>query len=183
MRRVVGLAAVIAGACGAQTKYTPTMVAPGELTLRYDDGLEVWAGRAALATAPRFSGLAETVECVPRAREHAQRAAAEGRRATGLAWAGGVLGVSALGGLSGLAFLERDRVLAFSLLGAGVALGITGVVLAASSLGPKNRANGHAVDAVNFYNDEIGSLGGTCRAPPLPPVPIPIPAVPGPSPP
>jgi len=35
--------------------------------------------------------------------------------------------------------------------------------LGAGSLGAKAHANGHALDAVNFYNDALGSSGGSCR--------------------
>jgi hypothetical protein len=93
-------------ACGAVTEYRPRIVSQHELTLAYADGLQVYAGRELLTEAPRFSGLAEYVHCVPRAAEHADDAQGHGQAATGLAVTGVVLGAGSLGGLSGLAFLE-----------------------------------------------------------------------------
>jgi hypothetical protein len=51
------------------------------------------------------------------------------------------------------------------MLAAGLGGAITGVVLAAIGRHEKNVANGHAVDAMNYYNDAVGSLGGTCQKP------------------
>jgi hypothetical protein len=165
--------------CGGQTGYVPKVVAHSELTMRYDDGLEIWTGRRMLARAPGFEGLAHHVRCVPRAREHAEQAESDGATAIGTGWAGGVLGVLGLGGLAGLAFLEEDEVKAYAILGSGVAVGLIGVVLAGFSRNLKNSANGHAVDALNYYNDAVGSLGGSCdhrqrrRSKPPPPALVP----------
>ncbi len=181
-------------ACGsASSGYVPRYVARGELTLRYDDGLEIHAGKRRLTDAPAFGGLADYTRCVPRAFGHAQAAESDGSAAIGTGIAGSVIAVSGLGGLAGLAFLDTDKPLAFSLLGTGVGVGLLGMSLALVSRALKNSANGHAVDAVNFYNDEVGFYGGSCdfrppapepaavavpAAVPLAPVPAPAPALP-----
>ncbi|HNN97929.1 MAG TPA: hypothetical protein PKI03_36950, partial [Pseudomonadota bacterium] len=71
-----------------------------------------------------------------------------------------------------------------------------GLTLSIVSWRLKNHANGHAHDAVNFYNDSVGSLGATCddlsypspvgpapaaAVPPADPgaVPSAVPAIPG----
>lgn len=157
-----GLVVVLTGCSSASTIYVPRFVARGELTLRYDDGVEIYAGKKRLTDAPGFSGLAHYSRCVPRAREHAEAAESDGGAAIGTGIAGSIIGVSGLGGLSGLAFLDSDKPLAFSLLGTGVAVGLIGMTLALVSRSLKNSANGHAVDAVNYYNDEVGFYGGSC---------------------
>jgi hypothetical protein len=150
------VAAFGAGCGSASSVYTPKLVARGELTLRYDDGVEIYAGRKRLADAPGFGGLANYVSCVPRAFEHAEAAESDGEAAIGTGFAGAFIGVAGLGGLSGLAFLDTDKPLAFGLLGTGVAAGLVGITMALISRGLKNSANGHATDAVNYYNDDIG---------------------------
>lgn len=191
MKGALWVLALAAAGCGGKTGYVPKVVAHSELTMRYDDGLEIWTGRRMLARAPGFEGLAHHVRCVPRAREHAEQAESDGATAIGTGWAGGVLGVLGLGGLAGLAFLEEDEVKAYAILGSGVAVGLIGVVLAGFSRNLKNSANGHAVDALNYYNDAVGSLGGSCdnrkqRTPKPPPaalVPRKPPPQPAPAPP
>ncbi|MBW2458369.1 MAG: hypothetical protein JRI68_27955 [Deltaproteobacteria bacterium] len=163
-------AGVWVGGCSSASSYEPRYVGPGELTLRYDDGLQIFAGKALLADSPGYGGLTDYVRCVPIAAEHAEAAENDGSAAIGTGWAGGVLGVAGLGGLAGLAYLEEDETKAFAILGTGVAAGLLGISLAIISRSMKNSANGHAVDAVNYYNDSIGSLGGTCKRPP-PPLP------------
>lgn len=153
---------VLTGCTSASTIYAPRFVARGELTLRYDDGVEIYAGKKRLTDAPGFGGLADYTRCVPRALEHAEAAESDGGAAIGTGIAGSIIGVSGLGGLSGLAFLDSDKPLAFSLLGTGVAVGLIGMTLALVSRSMKNSANGHAVDAVNYYNDEVGFYGGSC---------------------
>jgi hypothetical protein len=95
---------------------------------------------------------------VPAAKENAAEAARAGRRAVALSISGGVIAPLGLVGLAGLA----DEPYRWAFVGAGGALAVTGVVLAAVGRLERNRANGHAVDAVNFYDDAVGSLGATC---------------------
>ncbi len=169
------IAGLWVGGCSSASSYEPRYVGPGELTLRYDDGLQIFAGKELLADSPGYGGLTDYVRCVPAAAEHAEAAENDGSAAIGTGWAGGVLGVAGLGGLAGLAYLEEDETKAFAILGTGVAAGLLGITLAIISRSMKNSANGHAVDAVNYYNDDIGSLGGTCKLPP-PPLPEVVPA-------
>ena len=56
--------------------------------------------------------------------------------------------------------------MAFGLLGAGLGAAVVGIVLAATSRPLRNHGHGHAIDALNYYNDAIGSVGGTCAVPP-----------------
>jgi len=168
------------------SSYEPQHVGPAELTLRYNRGVEVYSGRNFLAKGPTYRGLAEHVSCVPRAYEHARYAQKHGRARRGLAWSGGALGVASLGGLSGFAFLEEEPKTAFALLGAGLGVAVLGIVLAGASRSAGNQAHGNAIDAINYYNDAVGSVGGSCAAapagaPPIAMIPSPSPS-PGPSP-
>lgn len=162
---VTVLASLLAGGAGctsAMTGYEPRLVARGELTLRYDDGFEFWSGGQRVAQGYHYNGLPEHVRCVPKASEHAIAAGDDGRIGTTLSALGIVFGVGSLGGLGGLAYYDKNETLMAAWLGTGIALGVTGVVLAALSRGYKNSANGHAVDAMNYYNDAVGSLGASC---------------------
>lgn len=137
-------------------------IGPGELALAYDQRLQVLGGAAdVVATEPDFDGLEAHVDCSPQAVRHAAAAKRHGRRARRLAWAGGVLGVTSLGGLGGLAARESNPAVAGAVVGSGLALGLIGVVLAGTSRAHRNRAAGNAVDAVNIYNDE--ARGGQSR--------------------
>jgi hypothetical protein len=154
------LACMIAAGC-ATTHYEPQLVARGELTLRYQDGFEVWAGGAPVARGLRWEGLPAFVRCVPAARAQAEQAVRAGRAAVALSWLGGILGVAGFGGLVGaVADGEQDHLGYW--LGAGVGAAVAGTLLAGFGRLYKNRANGHAVDATHFYNDAVGSLGATC---------------------
>jgi predicted lipid-binding transport protein (Tim44 family) len=175
----------LSGCGSAATAYAPRYVAPGELTLRYDDGLEIYAGRGFLTDSPDFDGLSDFVRCVPRAAEHAHTAEEQGSAAIGTNIAGVTLGIGGLGGLSGLAYLGDNDSLGIALLGTGVAVGLLGLSMVLVSRSLRNSANGHAVDATNYYNDRVGAFGGSCdrparRAPQPPAGPLaqPAPATP-----
>jgi hypothetical protein len=148
---------LLVAAC-VSTQYTPRVVARGELTLQNHGGLEARAGGRRIAKALSWNGLEAYVGCVPEAREHATAARKNGRASTALAVLGGTFGVLALGGLA--AFADHEH--AWAWLGAGIGSGALGAVFAGTSQLLRNRANGHAVDAVNYYNDAAGSLGAAC---------------------
>lgn len=173
MRAALALVLVAAVGC-AETSYAPRVVARGELTLRYRDGAyEMWGGGQRVARGLGWRGLAGYVGCVGAARADAEGARRDGAASLGLAIAGGTLGVAALGGLYGFADSDHE----WEWLGSGIAVAAVGVVLAASSRMLRNRANGRAIDAMNRYDDAVGSLGATCAdlryPPPAGPAPPP----------
>lgn len=171
---LLGAAALglLAGCGSGMTQYTPQLRARGELTLHYDNGFSMTAEGREIASGHSWGGLTEYVKCVPKAKEHAEAAESSGSAAVALSWVGAGIGLGSLGSLAGLSVYDKDPNLAGAILGAGVFAAVTGVVLAAVGRNQKNVANGHAVDAMNYYNDAVGSYGGTCRkpAPPLPQV-------------
>ncbi|MCS6914426.1 MAG: hypothetical protein RMK29_01015 [Myxococcales bacterium] len=154
---LLGAAAVSLPAC-ATTQYAPQLVARGELVLRYDGGFEMWGGGRRVARSLLYRGLEHYVRCVPEARDHARAAAHYGAAALGLSIVGGTLGVASLVGLYGLA----DPPNMWYWLGGGLSSAVTGTVLVGLARSYRNRANGHAVDALNYYNDRVGSLGASC---------------------
>lgn len=142
----------------ATTQYAPQVVARGELTMRYDGHVEMWAGGQKVASGLGYGGLESYVRCVPAAAEQAHQAASSGRKAIAFSVLGGVLGASGLIGLVGL--VDRDN---WGLwVGGGLGLAAIGLGFSIGSWRAKNHANGHALDALNYYNDSVGSLGATC---------------------
>ncbi len=178
-------AALASSGCGsAMSTYRPVRVLPSELNVRYDDAFLVYAGDQPLTEGPRFEGLTDFVHCVPAARYHAE--AAEGWGSTAGVLKGLTFGLAGagLGGLAGLGFNGKDDMAMFALLIGGVVLEALAITTGAVSMGAKTQASGHALDAVNYYNDAAGSLGGMCPsryevAPTAPPAAAPaIPAPP-----
>ncbi len=171
MRRAALLLALLSG-CSAVSQYQPRVLARGELTVRYDEVFELWSGGKRVSRGLTWTGLEDHVECVPLAREHARMARVAGQSALAFSILGGTLGVLALGGLVGLA----DKAHQWEWLGSGLASGAAGLGFAIAGHALRPRANGHAIDAHNFYNDAVGSLGATCAdlkyPPPAGPHPI-----------
>jgi hypothetical protein len=157
---VRALVAVLVVGC-AHTDYRPQVVARGELVLQQHGQLEMVAAHRRVARALDWRGLEPFVRCVPAAQAHAQKAARDGRASRVLAWVGGALAVASLGSLGGLADADVNHKIAW--LGAGGAVAIVGTTLAGVSRLERNRANGHAVDALNYYNDAVGSRGTVCE--------------------
>lgn len=159
--RLISLCTALATGC-ATTAYRPSRTPPGELALGYDGVLQVWTADRRVAQAPAFDGLPEFVACSPEARRHAEAAHSEGSRASIFSFTSVGLAVVGLGGLSGLALEHRDeRAMAALLLG-GIAVEIAAVAIAGSSLAARVKAQGNAIDAVNFYNDAVSSRSGAC---------------------
>ena len=154
--------ALLGGCSSATSAYRPARVYAHELNVRYDDAFLVFAGNNLVAEGPGFAGLTDQVHCVPDARSHAEAAESWGTAASlfkgftyGLAGAG-------LGGLAGLGFKDKNDDAMFALLITGLVLEAGAIALGAMSLGAKAQASGNALDAVNYYNDSVGSLGGSC---------------------
>jgi hypothetical protein len=159
----VGAGGLLSGCSVATTRYDAQMVARGELILRYNDGYEMWSAGRPVTHGVRYKGLPKFVRCVPLAHQHALEARADGTTAVTLSVLGGVFAVGGLGGLAGLAFKDENPSAMYGLLLGGVGMEVLGLVLASVGRSYKVSANGHAVDAMNYYNDEVGSLGGSCN--------------------
>lgn len=184
---VATLGTTTLGGC-ASTRYAPQVVARGELTLRYDSGFELWAGQQQVSSGLSWGGLRRFVRCVPAAEEHARKARSSGTAAVAMSTFGVIFGAGSFIAGAGINDAENR----WSWIGAGVASAVLGLVFAITARALKNSANGHAVDAMNYYNDAVGSLGATCddltyppsagplpgyapEEPPPPPPPMPMP--------
>jgi hypothetical protein len=166
---VIALGGALLGCTSATTRYTPVVIAQGELVVRYDDGFELWAAGQPVATDPRYRGLPAFVRCVPYAHRHAQAARAAGTRALAFSVTAGGLAVAGLGGLAGLAFKDRNNTVMAAFLLTGIGVEVLGAVFAGLARASRLSAMGHAIDAVNYYNDAVGSTGRSCWEPPAPP--------------
>lgn len=162
--------------------YEPQLLSRGEMTVRANwRGVELRAGGQRIASSlGLYDGLTDYVGCVPRARTYAERA-----RFTSIA-AAVFSGGAVLFGLLGFGYLIRDaatydqpslsdckpgdqgteqctvRYTNQPLSGRSFTLSLIGSVLAGLSVSLRYRATGQAVDAMNYYNDAVGSLGATC---------------------
>lgn len=153
--------ALLMGCGSGLTVVEPRVLGPNELALRYDNEFQIVSPQGEVASGLRYEGLHDYVYCVPDAARHAEAAQSSGSTAVGLTVAGIGLGVGGLAGLGGLAYSEKPEIMAAFLLG-GLGAEIVGLVLTAVGRTMKVDANGHAVDAVNYYNDAVGSRGGRC---------------------
>ena len=163
MRSIAAWAAVLilSSLAGCASQYQPRLVARGELILSYDNGFRMSAGGRPVARSWAWRGLADHVRCVPPAADHAQRAETAGTAAVVLSWLGGSLAVVGAGSLVGVATDPNPDHL-WPWLGTGLVGAVVGTVLAGVGRLERVRASGHAVDAMNYYNDDVGSLGATC---------------------
>lgn len=166
---VIALSGALFGCAPGLSRYLPAVVARGELLVRYDDGVELWAGGQPVASGPRYHGLPAFVRCVPDAQRHAQEAVDAGAEGLGYSVTGGALAVVGLGGLAGLAFKDRNDTVMAAFFVTGIGVEVLGVIFAGLARGAKLSAIGHAIDAANYYNDAVGSLGGSCSDPPAQP--------------
>jgi len=159
---VVGLSAVLLAGCGSGlTVVEPRVLSPHELTLRYDNEFQIYSPQGEVATGYRYDGLADYVHCVPQALKQAEGAQSAGNTALGLTITGIGLGVGGLAGLAGLNYQDKPEVL-WGFLLTGLGAEVVGLILTSVGRQQKVEANGRAVDAVNFYNDAVGSRGGRC---------------------
>ena len=154
----------------ATTQYQPQLVARGELILRYDGGFVASAQGIKVAQGLSYRGLEPFVACVPDAQRHARSAQRHGGAAIALSVLGITLSLASVGSLIGL----TDTPNQWAWLGGGLATGAVGLTLSALSWREKNQANGHALDAINYYNDAVGSLGASCRDLRYPPAAGPV---------
>ncbi len=164
------LALVVTSGC-ATTQYAPQLVARGELQLGYDGGFVMRAEGKPVTSGLAYRGLARYVACVPEAHKHARSAQNHGGAAIALSVLGVTFSLASLGSLAGLADPQNQ----WTWLGSGLAAGALGLTLSAVSWREKNQANGHAIDAMNYYNDAVGSLGATCQDLRYPPAAGPAP--------
>jgi hypothetical protein len=160
--RLAALLCALACGCGARSSYPPTRTVRAELVLRYRDGYELVAADRVVARSLAWRGLAGFVRCVPDAHAHATSAARHGRAAIALGALAITFGSLGLAGLTAAAADHDDAARLGVWLGSGFGLGVLGALGGWLSRLERNRANGHAVDAMNFYDDAVGSVGGAC---------------------
>jgi hypothetical protein len=158
--RAVAAVLLLLNACASHSQYTAQVRARDELVLSYNGRFELSADGKPIARGLRFNGLAQHVRCVHEAHKHAVNAEKAGTRAIVFSILGGVLGGLSLSAFA--AFASPDTAVRAAVLASGVAVAATGTVFSALAFRSKNAANGSAIDAMNFYNDAVGSHGGSC---------------------
>jgi hypothetical protein len=140
-----------ATACSGTFQYQPVRLARGEMTVRAGaiDTTVFIGGKEVASTLFGYSDLNDAVRCVPRAREHLGRASLD--QGLGLALSGltGILGLTTL-----ILVAKQDS--------SSFATGTLTAVSLGGSMALRHRALGHSIDAMNYYNDSVGSLGATC---------------------
>jgi hypothetical protein len=163
-RIVATCLAVSLTACGGyQSQYVRQSAPAGELVWRYDSHLQVTRNGRVVAEGGDWAGLPEVVSCVPRARDWASTATSRHRTGTLLLWAGliGMLGGLAVGSVVALSDTSStDNLLGgVAIIGGGLVFGLATAPTGAYFRGT---ADARGIDAVNFYNDQVGS-GAACR--------------------
>lgn len=152
---LLGLVLLVVSAC-SQYQYVPRRLATGELSIRADRlGTEFYTENNRVI-ASSFSGyvdLEDFVSCVPRATVHARHAKISY-----------IVG-STLTGVTAAFGLATSLLLGNKMYEHSVWAGVVTAISLGGSLSLRHRALGHAVDAMNYYNDQVGSLGATCREP------------------
>ena len=161
---IVLLASFTTGCSSTHTSFIPSRLANNELVLLYD-------GRYKMATTSGFAtggyqypGLTSFVSCVPPAAAHAQAAESWGDAVIPLQAAGITLAVGGIGGAAGIAYLDKNKDLATGLILGGIGAQVLGLILVSIGAQAKYNANGNAIDAMNYYNDAVGSRGGYCQS-------------------
>jgi hypothetical protein len=135
--------------CGAQSTYTPT---------RASNNFVATKGGKEIASAGSWGGLEEAVGCVPEARELASGAESRGTAGKALLIGGGVVMIAGL--VAGTVMLFTSEKIgdnlgtSLGLMGGGVVLGGTGMIVGAGQLAG---AQWRGFDAVNIYNDRRAS--------------------------
>jgi len=157
MKRWLVCLAVSAVGCG-HTQYVPHVVARGEIVLSAGANIQMSAAGRPIASGLGWKGLEQFVRCVPASRMYAHRARRDGLASRAMTVVASTLAVASIGTLAGFADEQHE------LIWIGAGIGTAGVAVLAGGLSRllRNRANGQAVDAMNIYNDSVGSLGATC---------------------
>jgi hypothetical protein len=70
--------------------------------------------------------------------------------------------VASLAGLGGLALRDENPEAMWISLTSGIATALVGITISGVSRRKGHQANGHAIDALNYYNDAVGARGGQC---------------------
>lgn len=155
-RSIICIGACAASVACSQTVYIANRDAYAELTPSAGPfGLRIHNGTAKYYGAgDAFEDYPEFVSCVPEAYRHARRARIEGIASYSVAGLATTLGVA---GLIVTAVDSRISERAFWVDAVALLGGSAALIL-------RHRATGHAVDAMNFYNDQVGSLGASCAA-------------------
>jgi hypothetical protein len=161
VRALTAALALLCACAPTSAVYVPRVVAKDELTADYDGHrFAVWARGGQVARGLGWRGLTRHVRCVPPAKAAAETAERAGARAIAFSVVGGVLGG---GSLTAFAAFASPRVdVRVGVLLGGVALAAIGTVFAALAYRDKNVSNGSAFDAMNYFNDAVGSYGASC---------------------
>lgn len=169
MRWVVtfATAAVLASGC-AKSQYVPYGLDPGELYVSQSGALRIADANGTVALEPGYAELVARVGCDPNADEHAREARRHGRATKALGYTGAGMGIASLAAFAGIPFIHDEPKKAGAIIGTSIGIGLVGLALALGSRRHRVKANGHAVDAVNYYNDALTRPGARCqkKAPP-----------------
>ena len=170
--------ALLLAAC-AETPPLPVLLPQEKLVLQPSgdrirrDDLEVRVGGQMVARSPTYQGLASYVRCVPRARTEAAKATRYGKTGRFLSYAGTAVFWSSLAfGAFGNAFAVLSGPDCGHLGCAETILTITNSMVIGVTLGKimellgsdyQGTAHGRVQNAVNLYNDSLGTLGAGCE--------------------
>jgi hypothetical protein len=160
MRRLAALVAMLAliGCTSYQSTYRRTRLDGRELVWAYHDRFQVTRDGKVLAEERDWEGLPSALACVPAARIHAERAAANDTAGRTYFWTGNAIMIA--GAVAATATIAAnphdDTHIGVGLFSASVGF-LVGLPLSLWGLDTRNRADMTAIDAVNVFNDERAS--------------------------
>ncbi|MEL6340324.1 MAG: hypothetical protein AAFP04_01790 [Myxococcota bacterium] len=162
---VVAVLGVAQGACTSVvgTQYQRVQSTPTELSLAYGRSLEVHQAEMRLTKKSDYGALIQVVRCHDVAREHAEGAQRNKRRAAVLRGLGVLTGLGSLSGFAALGIDDQQQALTVAGIGAGLAT--LSLIFSTNAKSRLSHAHGHTVDAVNHWNDAMGFAGQSCDAP------------------
>lgn len=147
----------------AGTQYQRVQSAPTELSLAYGKSLEIHQADTRLTKKRDYGALIHAVRCHDAAREHAEGAQRNKRRAAVLRSLGVLTGLGSLSGFAALGIEDQQQALTVAGVGAGLAA--LSLIFSVNAKARLSHSHGHTVDAVNHWNDAMGFAGQSCDAP------------------
>jgi hypothetical protein len=161
--RWLAVLAALAGCATPHSTYRRARVDDRELVWAYRDHFQLTRDGKVVAEQGDWEGLPTALACVPVARIHAERAAANDSAGRTYFWTGNAVMIAgAVTAIAVIAAAPHDTDHVWIGLAAASVAGLVGLPLGLWGMDTRARADMTAIDAVNIFNDDRA----TCSAGP-----------------